>query len=283
MNAPSIIEGMPMEEYQAREEVSSHDLKMIHKAPYLYRHAKDTGVVEEEMRIGTLLHLAVLEPDQLEAEVAILPEDAPAKPLPAHHKMRAEGRDLTDSAKERFGFWDDWNEKTQGKSNVSAKDLKSVQGMHRSLLATPNVRDAITMEGLREACGFFTLHDVACRMRPDLWTADEIVDLKSCSDCSRESFSRDIYKQRYHAQASFYMEGSAAIGRPMKQFVWVAVETKPPYLCSVHISKPGSLLLNLGSIDNLRGLDQHKKSTASGYWPGVRQYSEEIELPTYAA
>lgn len=278
----SIIEGMPMPEYQARPEVSSHDLMMIHRAPFAYRFAKDNPEEEDDsMCLGSLLHLAVLEPDQLETQVAILPADAKPKPLPAHLKMRAEGRELSESAKERFGFWDEWDEKTRGKQNVSAKSLATVQGMHKSLMATPTVRNAITAAGLREASAFFTLHDVACRMRPDIWPEDELIDLKSCGDCSREAFSKEIWKKRYHSSAAHYVDGSKECGRPARRFSWVAIETKAPYLCSVHIASP--TLLEWGRIENQRDLAIYKDCTAKGYWPGVRSYQEPIELPTWAS
>lgn len=277
-----IIPDMPMAEYQARPEVSSHDLKLLHKAPFAYRYAKDQGIVEEEdMCLGSLLHLAVLEPDLLESEVAIVPEDAPRKCTKAQLKAIAEDRGSA-IAIDSFNWWNDWQEKTAGKKNVSASDLEKVRGMHKSLKATAHVRDAVTSKGIAEASAFFTHHDVACRMRPDLWTEDEIFDLKSTGDCSRDAFTREIYKKRYHAQASFYVKGAAALGRPVKQFVWIAVETKAPYLCAAHIIRADSPFLALGEVDNFRGLLAYAKGMETGYWPGVRQYPEEIEMPTYA-
>lgn len=282
MSNPNIIEGMSMAEYQARPEVSSHDLALIHKAPFAYRYAKDNPEPEDEdMGLGSLLHLAVLEPDLLEASVAIVPEDAPAKPLPVHRKMQAENR-MSAIAKERIEWWDGWAESTKGKANVSAAALKKVQGMHKSLMATKHVRDAVAASGLREASAFFTHHDVACRMRPDIWPENEIFDLKSTGDCSRDAFTREIYKKGYHRQASFYVKGSAALSRAAKQFVWIAIETKPPYLCAAHIIKHDSPFLALGEVDNFRALQAYKKAMESGYWPGVRQYPEEVEMPTYA-
>jgi hypothetical protein len=275
-----IVPNMPMAEYQARPEVSSHDLKLIHKAPFAYRYAKDQGITEDEdMCLGSLLHLAVLEPDLLESEVAIVPEDAPAKPLPVHRKMQAENR-MSSIAKERIEWWDQWSESTKGKANVSASDLEKVRGMHKSLMATPTVRNAIAAEGLREVTAFFEYEGVACRMRPDIWCDDEIIDLKSTGDTDRKAFQREIWSKRYHTAASFYGEGAKALGRPIKRFSWVTIETKPPYLCAVHIAH--SNLIEFARIENVRDLQVFKDCTARKFWPGVRQYPEEIELPTYA-
>lgn len=277
----SIIQNMAMAEYQARPEISSHDLKLIHKAPFAYRYAKDQGVTEDEdMCLGSLLHLAVLEPDLLESEVAIVPADAPPRPLPVHHKIRKEGRELTDVAKARFDFWDAWTAENEGKKQVSAADLERVQGMHKSLMATPTVRNAITVAGLREAVGIFEYEGVQCRMRPDIWADDEIIDLKSTGDCERGAFSREIYSKRYHSQASFYNEGCAALGRPIRRFVWIAIETKAPYLCTFHFAAVS--VLEHGRIDNVRDLAKFKECEETGVWPGARQYQEPIELPAYA-
>lgn len=283
MSTTAIVEGMSMAEYQARPEVSSHDLALIHKAPFAYRYAKDNPEPEDEsMGLGSLLHLAVLEPEQLENQVAILPADAPPKPLPIHRKMQAENR-MSIVATERINWWDQWAEETKGKQNVKAADLAKVQGMHKSLMATPHVRDAVAAKGLREASAFFHHHEVACRMRPDLWAVEDLFDLKSTGDCTRDAFTREIYKKGYHRQASFYVKGAEALGKPVKQFVWIAIETKPPFLCAAHIIKHDSPFLALGEVDNFRALAQYKRAMESGYWPGVRQYPEEVEMPSYAA
>jgi peptidyl-tRNA hydrolase len=275
-----IIPNMPMAEYQARPEVSSHDLKLIHKAPFAYRYAKDQGIVEEDdMCLGSLLHLAVLEPDKLENEVAIVPEDAPRKCTKAQLKAIAEDRG-SDIALESFSWWNDWQESTKGKANVSASDLEKVRAMHKSLMATPTVRNAIAAKGLREATAFFEYEGVACRMRPDIWCEDEMIDLKSTGDTDRKAFIREIWSKRYHTAASFYGEGAKALGRPIKRFSWVTIETKAPHLCAVHIAHAN--LIEFARIENVRDLQVFKDCTARKFWPGVRQYPEAIELPTYA-
>lgn len=277
-----IIPDMPMAEYQAREEVSSHDLKLIHRAPFAYRFAKDNPEPEDEtMGIGSLLHLAVLEPEQVEAQVAILPEDAMPKPTAPQLKAIKAGKGSPNGLA-RLAWWDDWNESSKGKLNVKPSDLVKVTGMHKSLMATPTVRTAISSTGIREASCFFDLWDVACRMRPDHWGDDEVMmDLKSTGDCSREAFSREIWKQRYHAQMSFYDHGATQLGRKPRLCVWIAVETKPPFLCSYHIASIS--LLEFGRIENTRDLATFKKCSQSGFWPGVRTYPEPIELPAYAS
>lgn len=277
----SIIEGMPMPEYQARPEVSKHDLDLIHKAPFAYKWAKENRKDDSDtMGIGSLAHLAILEPDEVAKQIITLPEDRPNRPMAKQLAMPVEKR--TPAAIKSIEFWEAWEKESAGKVTVKPEDLEAVNAMHASLVGHHSVRQIIEQPGMREASIFWTMHDVACRARPDIIGDGVIVDLKTTGDCTREAFSREIWKQRYHNQAAFYIDGANAVGLPVKGFLFVAVETKPPYLCAYYYASP--TMIEWGRIENQRDLATYKKCVESGNWPGVRcDPNEPIELPSWAS
>lgn len=278
----SIIENMPMGEYQARPEVSKHDLDDFEKAPSVYRYFKDNPKAErEEMSIGSLTHLILLEPEKLDELCIVLPPDPPRRPTAKQLAMEVEKR--TDAAKKSIEFWEEWNAKANGKTIVKAESLAMVRAMHAAVMGNSSTRRLMELPGVREASMFWNMGGVDCRARPDIMAAEGIIiDPKTTSDARRPQFMAEIYRMRYHNQSSFYKEGSIANGFPFKAFIFLPIETKPPYLCTYY--KASDVMLDWGKIENDRSLSQLKKCQKTGEWPGlIGDLNNPIELPAWAA
>lgn len=277
----SIITDMPMAEYQARPEVSKHDLDDFEKAPSVYRYFKDNPKAErEEMGIGSLAHLILLEPEKLDELCIVLPPDPPRRPTAKQLAVAVEKR--SDAAKKSIEFWEEWTAKADGKTIVKSKDLETVRAMHASVMGNRSTRKLLESAGLREASLFWSMGGVECRMRPDI-LADEgiIIDPKTTSDARRNQFMAEIYRMRYHNQSSYYKEGSIANGYPFKAFIFLPIETKPPYLCTYY--KASDVMLDWGKIENDRSILNLKKCQETGEWPGlIGDLNNPIELPAWA-
>jgi len=277
----SIIPDMPMEEYQARPEISKHDLDDFERAPAYYRYFKDNPKAErEEMGLGSLAHLILLEPEKLDELCIVLPPDPPRRPTAKQLAMEVEKR--TDAAKRSIEFWEEWRSKADGKTIVKSESLEIVRAMRASVMGSRSTRDLIESAGLREASLFWRMNDVECRMRPDI-LADEgiIVDPKTTSDARRASFMAEIYRMRYHNQAAYYKEGSKANGYDFKAFIFLPIETKPPYLCTYY--KASEVMLDWGKIENAQSLMRLKNCQDNNEWPGLKgDLNDPIELPAWA-
>lgn len=270
-----------MSEYQARPEVSKHDLDLIRKAPLAYRYAKDHPKQDEKMGMGSLAHLVILEPDEVASQIITLPEDRPNRPMAKQLAMPADKRSA--AATKSIEFWEKWDKEAEGKTLVTPETLELVDGMHSSLMAHGSIRQIMEADSIREAVLLWEMHGVKCRARPDMILDGVIVDLKTTGDCARESFAKEIWKMRYHAQAAFYMDGgNAVLQDSIKRFLFVAVETKPPFLCAYYYASP--TMLDWGRIENQRDLALYKQCADSGIWPGVDCRSDNpIELPSWAS
>jgi exodeoxyribonuclease VIII len=121
-----------------------------------------------------------------------------------------------------------------------------------------------------------------CKCRPD-WLLDDgsmIVDLKTTEDASPRGFQKSIAQWRYHCQASWYLDGlQHATGNRPEQFVFIAVEKKPPYACAVYFAD--QQMIEIGRETARRDLDKLNVCKAADYWPGYSDGIEQINLPPW--
>ncbi len=281
MSSAYIIENMPEAEYHARPEVSKHDLDLIHRAPWAYRYAKDNPEEEtEEMNFGSLVHLAVLEPERLESHVCFVPDDMP-KDLRRFRNAKAPSAETLESC----DAWDDFTSRNEGKKVIKPKQFEALKGIQKSLLSNTITARLLEADGPTELSVFWERFGVQCRARIDKIT-DYILDLKTCGDATRQGFMKEIGKRRYAHQGEHYLDGAKANGYTPKGFVMIAVETEAPYLCTAH--RLGSESIALAMIENRRGIEAWKRANESGYWPGIRaaidheQKLVPLEAPAWA-
>ena len=120
-----------------------------------------------------------------------------------------------------------------------------------------------------------------CKARLDFTNTSEIiVDLKTTADASLDQFGKSIANFGYHRQAAMYSDGYEAVhGKPPKAFVFVAVESKPPFAVGVY---------NLDAQGIEKGREEYKallsefgQCKKSGIWPAYSEKVETIELPRW--
>jgi exodeoxyribonuclease VIII len=121
-----------------------------------------------------------------------------------------------------------------------------------------------------------------CKCRPD-WLLDDssmMVDLKTTEDASPKAFQQSIAKWRYHVQAAWYLDGiEKATGKRPEQFIFIAVEKKPPYACAVYVADPQ--MVEIGGQTARADLDKLNICKAADYWPGYSDQVEVINLPPW--
>lgn len=112
----------------------------------------------------------------------------------------------------------------------------------------------------------------ARRCTPDARTTNHLVDLKTTRDASPDRFRWDVAKYGYDMQLADYAQAiEAQSGLAPRRCYIVAVESKPPYLCTVHLLTPGTIQrAQRRCIDALTKVLECERT---GIWPG---YSDEI-------
>lgn len=247
---------MSAADYHAdKSRISKHGLDLIHRAPMLYEHERHALPREQTpaMRIGELVHLATLEPQEFAREVVALPADLDRR---------------TKAGKELYA------------------DLAS---KHRHL-ATAEEHDTILgiAESAREAAGCLlqnayieeTVHweraGVACKSRIDGRRGKTVFDLKTTADATQ--FDREAFRYRYHVQAAFYLDAIRSCGMDAEEFVFIVVEKTAPYMATVFWTDPA--VIDAGRIEYMADLKRYSDCLESGSWPGLPD-QQVLTLPEW--
>jgi hypothetical protein len=116
------------------------------------------------------------------------------------------------------------------------------------------------------------------RSTPDARTKSHLVDLKTTRDASPEKFHWDAIRMGYHVQLADYANAMEWDGGSQPKDVYiVAVESKEPFLCTVHRLTSGSL--ERGSKLSAEWLDKLIECEATGVWPGYADQILDFDVP----
>ena len=122
--------------------------------------------------------------------------------------------------------------------------------------------------------------------RPDWFTPNYMVDLKTTFDASTEAFSRSIADRRYHVQAAMYMTLAELCGYHPTEFYFIVAQTGDTPKINVRYLKQSAIDVGRFTLD--ADLDAYQKCLASGFWPDYMGAAtgfdsiEAIDIPKWA-
>ena len=146
------------------------------------------------------------------------------------------------------------------------------------------VADKLLKGGKSEESYFWTdsVTGIECKCRPDYLRPDGIVvDLKTTENASPEKFVKSAYDYRYYVQAWWYLHGLKQCGIDAHDFIFIAVEKKPPYAVCVYAAD--DLMLQLGEREAVENLRTYAECEKSGIWYGYEKEPEihSLSLPDW--
>lgn len=104
-----------------------------------------------------------------------------------------------------------------------------------------------------------------------------IGDLKTAASADRASIAKAVANFRYFMQAPFYVDGVRALGYDDDPaFLFVFVETEPPYL--VTVAQLDDDAMDAGRTLNRQAIERYRDCMESGMWPGYSDFPTDIEL-----
>lgn len=261
------------EEYHAqRDFFSSSQIKLAVTESLEAFHAQTTQpklkVQTDAMRIGTLIHSAILEGDNFLQRYVVKPDFSSFGHANsnAHKAAKAE-----------------WISQNQDKIIVSQDELDMTKGIYDSLLRHPDAMP-LMLNNSFERSGFYRDEETGIPLRVRYDSYDQagriLIDLKSTQSVKKRDFSASIMNYRYDLSLAMYGAGIEAIdGKGPEDFVFVAVEKTAPYHVAVYpMSKRA---LEIGRDDYRWALDEIAKCQNTGIWPPYQSEMEEIDLPPY--
>lgn len=196
--------------------------------------------------------------------------------------LRANGVDVT--------LWSDvqaeWLTNNGTRTVLTQEQWDMLHGMRDAVMSHPAAGALLSkLPGQAELSVYWNDSETGalCRCRPDYWRQDDLlVDLKTTEDASPEGFSKSIANYRYDVQAAYYLDGvNQATGRKPRQFVFIAVEKKPPYAVGVYTLDAETLML--GRAQYQADLLKYSVCLANDNWPGYGDKIQKISMPTWHA
>jgi exodeoxyribonuclease VIII len=257
--AGCFVTDMPNEAYHAYEGISKSGLDKINKSPAHY-YLSAPSAQTPAMRMGTIVHAAVLEPERFASECMVLKGiNSKAKP---EYKAAA---------------------KEHGAENVlTEQEGAQVISLQESVRSNQEASDALLECNRFELSAFVEFSGVLCRARYDAINLETgvSVDLKTARSSEREEFSKSVYNFRYHVQDAFYSAIFRLItGRDLR-FKFLAVENEPPHCPMVY--ELDSEAKEFGYQDAMNDLLTYKRANNSQEWKGYEQTNEPLALPSWA-
>jgi exodeoxyribonuclease VIII len=265
MTTPTIRHDLTNAEYHASPAISKSGLDLIRKAPALYRWRQANPTEQTPaMRLGTLTHTVVLEPDRFEQDTIVRPEGIDRR---------------TNAGK---AAWAAFEFEAEGCEIISDEEWTKLAAIRDAVRSHPAAAKALAGSPVIEQSIFWDADDIACRCRPDAVTErGVIVDLKTTRDASPDGFAKSVAQYRYHVQAAFYSDGyRAAFGEAPRGFVFIAVETEPPYLVAVYVAS--ETMTSRGRIEYQADLDTFRECLATDTWQGYSSSPLTLDLPKWA-
>lgn len=217
------------------------------------RHARVEKEESNAMKLGTAIHCAILEPDQLTVRFVRGPEDR------------------------RGNKWKDFVEGCEkaGKLPLTEADYDAGLLIRDRLQKEPLIKRIAGAGTQREISCYYTDPETGlkCRARPDAYVADMnlIVDLKSTTDARLDPFGRVFGALGYHVQAAKYPRGwQLATGADVEPaFLFVALERAEPFEFVIY--EPDADTIAEGRVILRKALDQWARCVETGEWPGYER------------
>jgi hypothetical protein len=258
------------QEYRSQTAIAGSDAKHIlpPKTPAHYA-AHMAGELKREpskaMMLGTMAHLAVLEPQKLDTAFVEKPEGK-------------EGDFRTKEGKE-------WKAKMGNTPILDADEARAVRGIRDSIAANKAARELLAET--QSEVALFAEH------RTGLWIkgrvdALKVVDDMECVICDVKTtsagadyntFSRQAASLNYHVSAAWYIHLAGLNGLPPCRFYWIAVEVAPPYAVAVYEIAPDALELGASLMSG--ALELIAQCEDAGVWPGYAPQVQCLNLPSW--
>jgi hypothetical protein len=244
--------------YRNTEGISASDIKWIlpPKTPAHY-HAYKTGLIKREetraLVLGTLCHLAVLEPEQLPTAFAV---------RPAGLDFRTKDGKL-------------WKEAQGDKPILDETEAAMLDGMSKSVAAHPAA--AALLDGAQREVSLFKEHRTGLKLkgRLDVLGNGYVADVKTAEAGDVGGFASAVFRYNYHVQAAMYCQLAG-----VERFSFITVEKAPPYAVAVYDLSAKAIQVGLNSLNY--ALDTISACEEAGEWPAYSREVQTLDLPAWA-
>jgi hypothetical protein len=244
--------------YRNTEGISASDIKWIlpPRTPAHY-YAYKTGLIKREetraLVLGTLCHLAVLEPEQ----------------LPTAFAVRPAGLDF------RTKDGKAWRDAQGDKPILDETEAAMLDGMSKSVAAHPAA--AALLDGAQREVSLFKEHRTGLKLkgRLDVLGDGYVADVKTAEAGDVGGFASAVFRYNYHVQAAMYCQLAG-----VERFSFITVEKVAPFAVAVYDLSAKAIQVGLNSLNY--ALDTIALCEEAGEWPAYASEVQALDLPAWA-
>lgn len=280
---PGIWPGVPAADYHRWRGASNSRLSDLLRSPaHMREKIEHPREPTDDMALGTAAHACILEPNTFAALYTLAEACAgitgKGAPCTNAGKIQAEG-----------AWWCGVHAKgktpdADGRAVLAPEVWEQVARMAEAVHAHPAASALLALAGDREVSLVWEDPEtgVRCKGRPDHLAGSSriVVDLKTTTDASPESFTRSIFNFGYHRQAAHYIAGLAAHEAAVDHYAIIAVEKTPPFGVAVYRLMDDAVEAGRQQLRRLLAL--WRDCEERGEWPCYPDEITDISLPRWA-
>lgn len=261
-----VYENVPEDVYHGWDLCSYSRLKVLAtKTPAHLRMVLDSQRDTPAMRVGTALHRLVLEGrEALESAFAV--------GGPINEKTgKPYGADT-----QRFAMW----EAEQGKPVLSLDQMHQVESMAAAIGRSTAATGLLAQCPRRELSMIGSLHGQRVKARGDAYGDGMLLDIKTTGrGAGRADFERTIGSLGYGLQSAVYANVAWDVGLPVDDFVFIVVESEPPY--DVGVYRIDDEVIDLYEQALPRLLERYADCVSRNHWPGTDDEVQRVGIPLW--
>jgi len=272
IDRPGIYKDCPNEHYHASKGLSNSQMEYLLPpyCPMMYWYQHLSGKVERKSTdafdLGTAVHTLVFEPQEFANRFHCI-QEVPKRNTnlgkAAFEQMEkvAAGRAILDKPDQDTAYW--------MAANVTSHAMwKSVKGDKSGC-----IEDSLAWIDPESG--------VLLRSRPDFYTDDIIIDLKTTKDSSPQAFQRAVADYSYHRQGALSTNGlSILTEREYKNVILFVVDKNPPHFVRCYVMTETAL--DQGKYEYQYAASQYKQCLDSGVWTSFPEIIEDLDIPQWA-
>lgn len=255
------IHDLTNEQYHSAPGLSASGITEFRKSPrkfwYRYLSGKYQHEQTKAMRIGSVVHCLVLEPQETFNRYIIHPDGIDRR------------------TKQGKIDYEDFTKLAANKTILKKDEFDHAQAMANALKSHKSF-GKIMQAGFIEQSIFWQQDGTLCKSRPDYYDGRIVVDIKTTSAESQEEFERSIVTYGYHRQAAMQLDAVAyATGSNHRKHLLYVVEDAQPHEVAIYMLDETAI--NQGRIEYLQAAKDYQKCIDTNIWPS---YNEQVAIAT---
>lgn len=256
---------MTDEEYFRIDAISGTDLVHFSRKPNDYILKRKQKPTDAMLR-GTMVHTALLEPQEFDKRYVVEPTEVNGVAL---RKADARGAmRLTSEGKE---FLEKWKVNNGDKIIVDAAEMRELQAMKNSF-NSHEIAPKLFKGAHLECVVISEINGVLIKGKVDAYNEQHgiLTDLKTTRNAEPQGFETDSYRKKYHLKMAFYKLLLEKAGKKVNRVMIAAIEKDG--LCDVCVREMSPELLDRGyeqAMNAFAGLVTCKKQDKFPGWDTV--------------